>query len=152
MLWPTVNSYKRLVDGFWAPVKPCWGIDNRTTSFRVLPGSAKSTRIETRCPGADMNPYLAVAASIAAGLEGVAKNAKLTAEPIVGDSKTAAENIPRAPRTLIETTRIFHASRLAREWFGSDFVDHYAATREWEWRQWLDAVTDWEMKRYFEII
>jgi glutamine synthetase len=151
MFWPTVNSYKRLVDGFWAPVKPTWGVDNRTASFRVLPGSAKSTRIETRCPGADMNPYLAIAAAIAAGLEGVEKGLKLEAKPISGDNK-GAEGIVRAPRTLIETTRIFHASRVARDWFGSDFVDHFAATREWEWRQWLDAVTDWEMKRYFEII
>ena len=76
---------------------------------------------------------------------------KLTAKPIHGTNQ-GAENIPRAPRTLIETTRIFRDSDLARDWFGDDFVDHYAATREWEWRQWLDAVTDWEMKRYFEII
>ena len=62
MFWPTINSYKRLVDGFWAPVKPTWGIDNRTASFRVIPGSPKSTRLETRCPGADVNPYLAMAA------------------------------------------------------------------------------------------
>ena len=151
MFWPTVNSYKRLVDGFWAPVKPTWGVDNRTASFRALPGSPKSTRIETRCPGADMNPYLAMAACIAAGLEGVEKGMKLQHKPIAGDNK-GSEAIPRAPRTLIETTRIFQASKLARDWFGSDFVDHFAATREWEWRQWLDAVTDWEMKRYFEII
>ena len=62
MFWPTINSYKRLVDGFWAPVKPTWGVDNRTASFRVIAGSPKSTRLETRCPGADVNPYLAVAA------------------------------------------------------------------------------------------
>ncbi|HXN15298.1 MAG TPA: glutamine synthetase family protein [Usitatibacter sp.] len=151
MFWPTVNSYKRLVDGFWAPVKPTWGLDNRTVSFRVLSGSPKSTRVETRCPGADMNPYLAMAASIAAGLEGVQKGLKLTTKPVTGDNK-GGEEIVRAPRTLIETTRIFHASKLARDWFGDDFVDHFSATREWEWRQWLDAVTDWELKRYFEII
>jgi glutamine synthetase len=151
MFWPTINSYKRLVDGFWAPVKPTWGIDNRTASFRVLPGSPKSTRLETRCPGADMNPYLAIAATLAAGLEGIEKGLKLTSRPISGDNK-GGEAVVRAPRTLIETTRVFHASKLARDWFGSDFVDHFAATREWEWRQWLDAVTDWEMKRYFELI
>jgi len=151
MFWPTVNSYKRLVDGFWAPVKPTWGVDNRTASFRALPGSPKSTRLETRCPGADMNPYLAIAASLAAGLAGVEKGLKLTAKPISGDNK-GTESIARAPRTLIETTRIYRQSKLARDWFGSDFVDHFAATREWEWRQWLDAVTDWELKRYFEII
>ncbi len=151
MFWPTVNSYKRLVDGFWAPVKPTWGVDNRTASFRVIRGSPKATRLETRCPGADMNPYLAVAAVIAAGLEGVEKRMKLTARPITGTNK-GAENIARAPRTLIETTRIFRNSKVARDWFGDDFVEHFAATREWEWRQWLDAVTDWELKRYFEII
>ena len=106
MFWPTINSYKRLVDGFWAPVKPTWGMDNRTASFRVIAGSAKSTRLETRCPGADVNPYLAMAAVIAAGLHGVEKGLKLTAPPITGTNQ-GAENIPRAPRSLIETTRNF---------------------------------------------
>jgi glutamine synthetase len=151
MFWPTINSYKRLVDGFWAPVKPTWGIDNRTASFRVIAGSPKSTRLETRCPGADMNPYLATAAVIAAGMHGVEKALKLTAPPITGTNQ-GAEHIPRAPRSLIETTRIFKQSDLARDWFGDLFVDHFAATREWEHRQWQDAVTDWELKRYFEII
>jgi glutamine synthetase len=151
MFWPTINSYKRLVDGFWAPVKPTWGVDNRTASFRVLASSAKSTRLETRCPGADVNPYLAMAAVIAAGLYGVEKNLKLTAPPITGTNQ-GAEHIPRAPRTLIETTRIFKDSTIARDFLGDTFVDHFAATRDWEWRQWLDGVTDWELKRYFEII
>ena len=151
MIWPTINSYKRLVDGFWAPVKPTWGVDNRTASFRVIAGSPKATRLETRCPGADVNPYLAMAAVIAAGLDGVEKGLKLTTPPITG-TNVGAENIPRAPRTLIETTRVFQKSDIARDWLGDGFVDHFAATRDWEWRQWLDAVTDWEMKRYFEII
>ena len=151
LIWPTINSYKRLVDGFWAPVKPTWGVDNRTASFRVIAGSPKATRLETRCPGADVNPYLAMAAVIAAGLDGVEKGLKLTAPPITGTNQ-GADHIPRAPRTLIETTRNFQQSAVARDWLGDTFVDHFAATREWEWRQWLDAVTDWEMKRYFEII
>ena len=151
MVWPTINSYKRLVDGFWAPVKPTWGLDNRTASFRVIAGSPKATRLETRSPGADINPYLAMAAVLAAGLQGVEQGLKLTTPPITGTNR-GAEDVPRAPRTLIETTRLFRQSALARDWFGDDFVDHYAATREWEWRQWLDAVTDWELKRYFEII
>jgi glutamine synthetase len=151
MFWPTINSYKRLVDGFWAPVKPTWGIDNRTASFRVIAGSPKATRLETRCPGADVNPYLAMAAVIAAGLYGVEKGLKLTAPPITGTNQ-GAENIPRAPRTLIETTRNFSNSKIARAFLGDTFVEHFAATREWEWRQWLDGVTDWELKRYFEII
>jgi glutamine synthetase len=151
LIWPTINSYKRLVDGFWAPVKPTWGLDNRTASFRVIAGSPKATRLETRCPGADVNPYLAMAAVIAAGLHGVEKGLKLTAPPITGTNQ-GAEHIPRAPRTLIETTRVFKDSAIARDWLGDTFVDHFAATREWEWRQWLDGVTDWELKRYFEII
>ena len=73
-------------------------------------------------------------------------------EGAVAQANVGAEKIPRAPRTLIETTRIFRESEVARDWFGDDFVDHFAATREWEWRQWKDAVTDWELKRYFEII
>ena len=151
MLWPTINSYKRLVDGFWAPVKPTWGIDNRTASFRVIPGGAASTRLETRCPGADVNPYLALAACIAAGIAGIEQNLKLTTAPIAG-TNVGGEKTARAPRTLIETTRVFAKSDFARDWFGDEFVDHFAATRDWEWRKWQDAVTDWERKRYFEII
>jgi glutamine synthetase len=151
MFWPTINSYKRLVDGFWAPVKPTWGIDNRTASFRVIAGSPKTTRLETRCPGADVNPYLAMAAVIAAGLHGVEQGLRLTAPPITGTNQ-GAEDIPRAPRTLIETTRNFSNSKIARDFLGDTFVEHFAATRDWEWRQWLDGVTDWELKRYLEII
>jgi glutamine synthetase len=151
MFWPTINSYKRLVDGFWAPVKPSWGLDNRTASFRVIAGSPKATRLETRCPGADVNPYLAHAALIAAGMHGVEKGLKLTAPPITGTNQ-GAEDIPRAPRTLIETTHNFARSAIARDWLGDTFVDHFAATRDWDWRQWQDGVTDWELKRYFEIV
>jgi len=151
MFWPTINSYKRLVDGFWAPVKPTWGVDNRTAAFRVLVPGPKATRLETRCPGADINPYLAVAAVVAAGLHGVEQGLRLTTPPITGTNQ-GAEEVPRAPRTLIETTRTFARSAIARDWLGDAFVDHFAATREWEWRQWLDAVTDWELKRYLEII
>jgi glutamine synthetase len=151
MFWPTINSYKRLVDGFWAPVKPTWGFDNRTASFRVIAGSPKSTRLETRCPGADVNPYLAMAAVLAAGLHGVEQGLSLSTPPITG-TNAGADDVARAPRTLIETTRTFRSSAIARDWLGDDFVDHFAATREWEWRQWLDCVTDWELKRYFEII
>ncbi|MFO0205878.1 MAG: glutamine synthetase family protein [Betaproteobacteria bacterium] len=151
MFWPTINSYKRLVDGFWAPVKPTWGVDNRTASFRVIPGSPKSTRLETRCPGSDVNPYLAIAALLAAGLHGVERKLKLTAAPITG-TNVGSEGTPRAPRSLKETTAVFKTSAAARDWFGDDFVDHFSATREWEWRQWQDAVTDWERMRYFEIV
>ncbi|MBM3345874.1 MAG: glutamine synthetase, partial [Betaproteobacteria bacterium] len=148
---PTVNSYKRLVDGYWAPVKPTWGIDNRTTSFRVIAGSPKGTRLETRCPGADVNAYLGIAACIAAGVQGVEKGLRLKDKPIQGDTARLAQ-IPRFARTLKEATEKLRGSSLARDWFGEDFVDHFVRTREWEWRQFQDAVTDWELQRYFEII
>jgi len=151
MIWPTINSYKRLVEGFYAPTRATWGIDNRTAAFRVLTGSPSSTRVETRMPGADVNPYLAIAAVVAAGLEGVARGLELTAPPVTGDN-LGGEGAVRVPRTLIDATRAFHASRAAREWFGDDFVSYFAQTRELEWQQYLDAVTDWERRRYFEIV
>ena len=92
-----------------------------------------------------------MAAVIAAGIHGVEKDLKLTTPPITG-TNPGAENIPRAPRSLIESTRNFRQSAIARDFLGDTFVDHFAATREWEHRQWQDAVTDWELKRYFEII
>jgi glutamine synthetase len=151
MYAPTINSYKRLVDGFWAPVKATWGVDNRTASFRVIAPSPRSTRLETRSPGADVNPYLAIAACVAAGLHGIERGMKLESNPIEGTNR-GAEDLPRLPRTLERATEGFRRSEVARDFFGDDFVDHFAATREWEWRQHLDAVTDWELKRYFEII
>jgi glutamine synthetase len=151
-LWaPTVNSYKRLVDGFWAPTRPTWGIDNRTVACRVIPGSPGSTRLEMRVPGADVNPYLAVAASVGAGLWGVERGLELDVPETVG-SAYADESRPRLPRTLQEATERLAASTAARELLGEGFVEHFVQTREWEWRQFCDAVTDWELRRYFEII
>ena len=148
---PTVNSYKRLVDGFWAPTKPLWAVDNRTVAARVIPGSSKSTRLELRVPGSDVNPYLAVAAGLAAGLWGVEQGLSLD-QPATQGSGYHDESVPRLPRTLQEATERFAASPTVRELLGDGFVDHFAATREWEWRQYGDAVTDWELRRYFEII
>jgi len=151
MVAPTVNSYKRLVDGMWAPVKRSWGVDNRTATLRVIPGSPKSTRLESRCPGADINPYIALAACVGAGLWGIEKKLRLKDAPVSGDAAMAAK-IPRLPRNLAEATANLKRSAAARELFGETFVDHFVRTREWEWRQFQDAVTDWELKRYFEII
>jgi glutamine synthetase len=148
---PTVNSYKRLVDGYWSPTKPTWGIDNRTTAFRVIPGSEKSTRIEVRIGGADLNPYLAVAAAVASGLYGIEKGLTLEDKPITG-SAYQETSIPRLPRTLAEATAKLEGSTIARELFGEAFVDHFVRTRKWEWAQFADAVTNWELQRYFEII
>jgi glutamine synthetase len=148
---PTVNSYKRLVDGYWAPTKPTWGIDNRTVACRVIPGSTKSTRLEMRVPGADINPYLAVAACLAAGLRGIERGLVLE-QPATEGSAYADSSVERLPRTLYEATQRLHDSKIARELLGEKFVDHFVSTREWEWRQYGDAVTDWELRRYFEII
>jgi glutamine synthetase len=148
---PTVNSYKRLVDGYWAPTKVTWGIDNRTVAFRVIPGGAKSTRVEVRVSGSDINPYLALAASVGAGLWGVQQELTLDTPPVVG-SAYMMEKAERLPRTLQEATRRLSESKIAREILGEEFVDHYVRTREWEWRQFQDAVTDWELRRYFEVI
>lgn len=148
---PTVNSYKRLVDGYWAPVKPTWGIDNRTVSHRVIPGSEKSTRLEVRVSGSDVNPYLSVAASLAAGLYGIENKLKLEDAPVKGSAYTES-SVPRLPHNLLDATRRLADSKVAREILGADLVEHFVATREWEWRQFQDAVTDWETRRYFEII
>jgi glutamine synthetase len=150
MLTPTINSYKRLVDGFWAPTKPTWGVDNRTVAARVLAGSKKSTRLELRVPGSDVNPYLSVAFCLAAGLYGVERGLEL--RPETQGSAYVDESAERLPRTLKEATDRMGESKLARELLGDGFVDHFCATREWEWRQFSDAVTDWELQRYFEII
>lgn len=147
---PTINSYKRLVDGYWAPTKPTWGIDNRTVACRVIPGSSKSTRLEFRVPGSDVNPYLACAASLAAGLWGIEE--KIELRPVTTGSGYHDDSVERLPRNLAVATERLAGSTVLRELLGAGFVDHYAATRDWEWRQFQDAVTDWEKHRYFEII
>lgn len=148
MYLPTINSYKRNVPGTWAPTNVTWGVDNRTTALRAIPGGSKSTRVENRLPGADANPYLALAASLAAGLYGIEK--KLTL--IAPTANAYASKAPPLPRTLEKAGSLFLASDVARDWFGSEFVDHFAATRQWEVREFRRAVTDWELARYFEII
>ena len=148
---PTINSYKRLVDGYWAPTKVSWGIDNRTVALRAIPGSSKSTRLETRVPGSDVNPYLAVAACIASGLYGVEKDLALKHKPVNGSAYLDA-SAERLPRNLVEATQKMADSKIANELFGEAFIEHFAKTRMWEWRQFQDSVTSWELQRYFEII
>ncbi len=145
---PTVNSYKRTVPGAWAPINATWGVDNRTTAIRAIPGGAKSTRVELRLTGADINPYLAIAASLAAGLDGLERALPAPAPTVNAYSGDA----PALPRTLAAATGLFRQSRVARRWLGDAFVEHYAGTREWESRQFDKAVTDWELARYFESI
>lgn len=151
MFAPTVNSYKRLVEGAWAPTTLTWGIDNRTTALRILNGSNNACRIETRVIGSDVNPYLAMAACLAAGLYGIRKKMKLKQPATVGNGYRDYSN-GTLPHTLIDATIQMKTSPIAEGLFGKAFVDHFVQSREWEWRQHLKAVTDWEYKRYFEII
>ena len=151
MFAPTINSYKRLVEGAWAPTTLTWAVDNRTVALRVLPGSSKSCRLETRVIGSDVNPYLAMAACLASGLYGIKNNLKLKQPATVGNGYRDFSN-GVLPSTLIEATLQMKSSEVAKEILGKEFVEHFTQTREWEWKQHLKAVTDWEYKRYFEII
>ena len=152
MFAQTVNSYSRLVPGYWAPLDATWGVENRTTALRLIPGSEKSQRVEVRIGSADANPYIALAAALGAGLHGIEQG--LEPEPIVqGNAYT--QEFPaqlRLPNTLWESAQRLRQSEAAKTLFGEAFVEHFVATREWEERQFRRHVTDWELARYFEII
>jgi glutamine synthetase len=151
MFAPTINSYKRLVEGAWAPTTLTWGVDNRTVALRILNGGKTSCRLETRVIGADANPYLAMAGALAAGLYGIKNKLMLNQSAVSGNGYLDDSN-GRLPTTLDEATKLMKQSAIAREILGDGFVNHFTSTREWEWRQHLKSVTDWELKRYFEII
>lgn len=148
---PTINSYKRLRDGAWAPTTVSWGYDNRTTAVRILNGDKKSTRLEMRVAGSDTNPYLAMAASLASGLYGIKNNLKLEAPAVIGNAYSKSDAM-KLPTNLLQATQQMAQSTIANEIFGETFVQHFTKTREWEWREFSKTVTDWELKRYFEII
>ena len=148
---PTINSYKRLVEGAWAPTTVTWGIDNRTVALRALPGSSNSCRLETRVVGSDTNPYLAMAACLAAGLYGIQHRMKLNQPASVGNGYQDISN-GRFPNSLAAATAIMKESSVAKELLGKTFVQHFTETREWEVKQFAKSVTDWETRRYFEII
>lgn len=151
MIAPTINSYKRLVEGAWAPTTLTWATDNRTVALRALPGGEKSCRLETRVVGSDTNPYLAMSACLAAGLYGIEKNLKLDLPETIGNGYED-QGAGTLPRNLWEATQAMKGSDIANEFFGEEFVNHFVSSREWEWREFSKAVTDWETKRYFEII
>jgi glutamine synthetase len=151
MFAPTVNSYKRLVEGAWAPTTLTWAVDNRTTALRVLKGGSSSTRLETRVVGSDANPYLAMAACLASGLYGISKKLALKTPETIGNGYMDKKN-GILPGNLNEASTAMKNSALAKELFGEVFVEHFTGTRDWEWRQFSKSVTDWELKRYFEII
>ncbi len=152
MTSPTVNSYSRLIPGFWAPTDATWGVENRTTALRVIPGSEKSQRVEHRLGSADANPYLALAAALGAGLYGIEHQWEPEAQ-IKGNAYDQVHPDSLAlPRTLWDSAQALKASEAARSLFGDLFVEHFAASREWEEREFRKHITDWEMERYFEII
>src|SRR4029079_10054209 len=127
------------------PLSSSWGIENRTTAIRVIPGG-KATRVEYRQTAADLNHYTAIATCLASGLHGI-EHAIDPGPPSQGEAR--ADQLP-LPRTLREATELLQKSEAARVVLGEAFVDHYVRTRDWEVRQYERAVTDWELKRYFE--
>ncbi|MEU7477704.1 glutamine synthetase family protein [Lentzea sp. NPDC042327] len=145
-LAPNVNSYKRYVEGSFAPTAVAWGRDNRTCALRVV-GHGQSLRFENRVPGGDVNPYLAVAALIAAGLRGVERKLPLEDE-FVGNAYVSDR--PTVPTTLREAADLLAASELARDAFGAEVVDHYLNAAKVELKAFDAAVTDWEKVRGFE--
>ena len=148
----TVNAYSRMVPGFWAPTDATWGVENRTAALRVIEGSAKSQRVEMRLASADANPYLALAAAIGSGLKGIEEGLEL-GDAVQGNAyEQKHPQEQRLPATLDHAAVALRESGAARELFGDAFVDHYAASREWESREFRKHVSDWEMSRYFEII
>ncbi len=152
MVASTVNAYTRLVPGFWAPTHATWGCENRTTALRVIPGSDASQRVEYRVGPADANPYLALSAALASGLYGIAN--KIEPEAMIEGNaydQTHADTLS-LPASLAEAAARLRQSSVARELFGSAFVDHFAASRVWEAAECRKHVSDWELARYFEII
>ena len=146
---PTINSYKRYVDGSWAPTRMAWSKDNRTAGFRVV-GEGSSLRIECRIPGADCNPYLALAAALASGIQGLRE--KIEPPPCFTGDVYAAKELPHVPRTLIEALDTFKKSKFAVSAFGEKAHQHYSHFYQKEIEAFEKSVTDWERFRYFEQI
>ncbi|KAF2872895.1 hypothetical protein BDV95DRAFT_490423 [Massariosphaeria phaeospora] len=158
ILAPNVNSYKRLVENFWAPVTVSWGLEHRAASIRLIApptASPKATRFEVRVPGADTNPHFVLAAILALGWRGISKKMEIGIPPLGKgeDVGGAADKGVRLAKSLKEATERFMAKdSVAREVFGDEFVDHFGGTRQHEIRLWDEAVTDWEVKRYIETV
>jgi glutamine synthetase len=148
-LAPVVNSYKRFVPGSFAPTRAVWSRDNRTAAFRVL-GQGRGLRAECRVPGADVNPYLAYAALIAAGLHGLRRG--LALDPPAAGNAYAVEEAPEIPATLRDAVAALDGSAALREAFGDEVVEHYLRAARWEQSEFDRRVTDWELARYFERI
>jgi glutamine synthetase len=143
---PNINSYKRYVEGSFAPTAVAWGVDNRTCALRVV-GHGQSLRVENRVPGGDVNQYLAVAALIAGGLYGIEHELEL--EPIF-EGNAYGSAAPRVPASLREAAALFGESDIAREAFGADVVQHYLNNARIEQQAYDSVITDWERVRGFE--
>lgn len=157
-LIPTINGYKRLVEGFWAATQVSWGLDSRLASVRIIAPpncDPKATRLEVRVPGADMNPHYALAAILAAGFYGIQHELSLKDfPPVSGSTASDAKSSPSnaLPNTLHDATqRFMRPESKAREILGDPFVDHFGRTRENEWKLYTQAVTNWELERYLEL-
>jgi glutamine synthetase len=148
-LAPYINSYKRFMAGTFAPTRAIWSFDNRTAGYRVCGADTKNIRLECRVGGADLNPYLAFAALLAAGLDGVEKKMKL--EPAFsGDAYDPAKQLREVPKTLREARALLDGSTFLRSAMGGDVIDHYVHTADWEQFEFDRRVTDLELKRGFE--
>lgn len=160
ILAPNINSYKRLVENYWAPVTVSWGVESRVSAIRVIGPpqcDPKGTRLEMRVGGADINPHLAIAACLASGLYGIKNKlampvAPTTTEEVDNQGKVHIQ-AERLPKSLKDAAQAMLApGSIARQVLGDAFVDHYGATRLNEYRLWETAVTTWETKRYFELV
>lgn len=147
LLAPTINSYKRLVENFWAPVTVSWGLEHRSASIRVIAppvSPAQATRFEIRTPGADANPHYVLGAILGLGIYGIDKKLELPVPPLKKEDASTAIPGQRLPSSLKEATAKFMAdTSMARKVFGDEFVDHFGGTREHEVKLWEEAVTDW---------
>ena len=148
----TVNAYSRMVPGFWAPTDATWGCENRTTALRLIPGTGKSQRVEFRLGSADANPYIALAAALGSGLYGIEHELEPSGMVEGNAYEQQHPEALRLPGNILDSSAALRDSDIARDIFGAEFVEHYAATRAWEGREFHKHVTDWEMQRYFEII
>lgn len=148
MTVPTINGFKRLVPGSWAPTNNEWGIENRTCGIRVIGKDSRSMHIEYRISGSDINPYIAISAILGAGIWGI-NNRIEPKSPVTGNAYLLEHTLPT---NLDETAKMLKCSQIARELFGNEFVEHYAYSREWEAKQYAKSVTNWELERYLETI
>jgi glutamine synthetase len=147
-LAPYINSYKRFMTGTFAPTKAIWSMDNRTAGYRICGGNSKAVRVECRIGGADLNPYLAMAALLAAGIDGIENERALEAE-FVGDAY-GGEGVREIPGTLRDATTALDGSAMLRGAFGDEVIDHYVHAAKWEQFEYDRRVTDWEVGRGFE--